>query len=138
MPIAPAIWDINAIWFISISCSISGFAIAIAFMSMPGTPFIGNPPGPIIIPISGAGDPVMLSIRACISSFAYGGCPFLEGPMRSRRLREPPSGFPSLCIARGPVGNRSVRRDLLMWPVGDGERAEAERFWAVGDGLGMA
>ena len=68
MLIAPAICCINIIWFIIISCSIIGFVIAaIAFISMPGMPFMGNPP--FIIIMFGSPPPfVMLSIRAWTSS----------------------------------------------------------------------
>ena len=41
-------------------------------------------------------------------------------------------------MARGPVG-RSVRLDFAGGcPDGDGERAEAVRFWPVGDVAGIA
>lgn len=64
IPIAPAICDINAIWFIIISCSSIGFCMfAMAAMSIPGMPGIGKPE-PIIIAISAFPAPVMLSMRA--------------------------------------------------------------------------
>ena len=64
MPMAPAICDIIAIWLIISSCSIKGFAILIAAMSMPGMPPMGKPPFIIITFGSGVGPLVMLSIRA--------------------------------------------------------------------------
>ena len=56
IPNAPAICDINAIWFIIISCNTNGFVIpaAIAFISIGGIPFIGKA-GFIITGISGGG-----------------------------------------------------------------------------------
>ena len=64
IPIAPAIWDIIAIWFIMNSWNINGFAILIAPMSIPGIPFMGKPPF-IIIKCGSGGPPfVMLSMRA--------------------------------------------------------------------------
>lgn len=65
MPIDDAICAIIAIWFIIISCSISGFVIA--FISIGPIPFIGYPPSGIIM----SGEVfVMLSIRAWMSSLA--------------------------------------------------------------------
>ena len=67
IPIAPAICDIIAIWFIISSCNIIGFAMLIAPMSIPGMPAIGKPP--FIIIMFGSGEPfVMLSMRAWTSS----------------------------------------------------------------------
>ena len=72
IPIAPASCDIIAIWFNISSCSIIGFAMLIAAMSIPGMPFIGKPP--FIIIMFGSGEPfVMLSIRAWTSSCGLNG-----------------------------------------------------------------
>lgn len=56
--------------------------------------------------------------------------PFLP-PTRSSKLRL----VGLFCIARGPVGRSVLRAFAGPWPVGDGERAEVERFWEVGDAV---
>jgi hypothetical protein len=49
--------------------------------------------------------------------------------MRSKSERGPDGGAP-FPIDRGPDGT-SIRRVLFGWPLGEGDRAEDERFWGA-------
>lgn len=83
----------------------------------------------IIMAGSGTLPFVTASIRAWISSLrAKLAFPFLP-PTLSSKLR-PVELF---CIARGPVGRSVLRAFEGPWLVGDGERAEAVRFWDEGE-----